>query len=134
MQDQPFFFSPQDPRNETWVPLADEGQLAVDVFRDQDALVIRAPLAGVLLEDIDLAIHGDLLTIRGKRESQTERNEDDWYYKECYWGAFSRSLVLPLDVYAEKAEASLKNGILEVRIPVRDTQYRIPIRPRSSLS
>lgn len=113
-----------------WMSLPQEGQLSVDVFRDHDSLVIRAPLAGVQLEDIDLAIHGDLLTIRGKRETQEEHTDDDWYYKECYWGAFSRSIVLPLDVYAERAEAALKNGILEIRIPIRESQYRIPIRPK----
>jgi len=111
-----------------WLSLPDEGQLSVDVFRDGPTLVVRSPLAGVNLEDIDLAIHGDLLTIRGKREGQREANDDDWYYRECYWGAFSRSIVLPVDVYPEQAEAIVRNGVLEIRIPIREAQYRIKIK------
>lgn len=111
-----------------WMPLPEEGQLSVDVFLAGRELVIRSPLAGVKLEDIDIAIHDDLLTIRGKRETEQEHREDDWFYKECYWGSFSRSLVLPVDVHAEQAAASLQNGILEIRIPIRESAFRIPIR------
>ena len=107
---------------------ADEGQLSVDVFRQEDQLVIRAMIAGVPPENLELNLHGDLLTIRGKRADTVELHEDEWFYRECYWGAFSRSLILPLDVYPERAEASFLNGVLEVRVPIRETQNMIPIR------
>jgi HSP20 family protein len=103
-----------------WSTPLEEGQLSLDVFRDGKYLVIRSTVAGAKPEDIDIGIHGDLLTVRGKRVSERDVKEEDWYYRECYWGAFSRSIVLPYEVNAEKAEASMKNGVLEIKIPIRE--------------
>lgn len=112
-----------------WNELAsDDGQLAVDVYREQGELIIRSPIAGVEVDELDLSIHGDLLTIRGERKSLGPIQEDDWFYKECYWGPFSRSLVLPLDVYPEQTEATILNGILMIRIPIRIEQHRLRVR------
>ena len=107
---------------------ADEGQLSIDVFREADQLVIRSTLAGVKPEDLEIHVHGDLLTIRGRRESSQTVSEDRWFYRECYWGAFSRSIVLPYEVASDLAEASLKNGVLEIRIPIREHGKRLSIR------
>lgn len=96
----------------------------MDVFRDDDTLVIRSTAAGADPDKLDISFHGDLLTIRGVREVEDEVAEDDWYYRECYWGAFSRSIVLPYDVNPERAEASIKNGILEIRLPITSTSER----------
>ena len=109
-------FSPT-PSSDWNAPL-DEGQLSVDVFRQGETLVIRSTVAGADPDNLDISFHGDLLTIRGKRESEHEIDEENWFYRECYWGTFSRSVVLPYDVSPEKAEASLKNGVLEIRIPI----------------
>lgn len=114
-------------QNADWMAPSSEGQLSVDVFRDGDELVLRSTLAGVTPEDVDISIHGDLLTIRGKREMKNEVNEDQWYYRECYWGAFSRSIVLPYEVSADSAQASLKNGVLEIRIPVREQGKKVSV-------
>lgn len=115
------FSSASDP---SWnVPL-NEGQLSVDVFRHGTDLVIRSTVAGASPEDLDISFHGDLLTIRGKRELEHDISEDDWFYRECYWGGFSRSVVLPYDVTPERAEATLKNGILEIRIPIKHASER----------
>jgi len=105
-----------------------EGQLALDVFRRGTELVIRSTMAGVKPDDVDVAVNGDLLTIRGTRQQQDEVNEDDWFHRECYWGTFSRSLVLPVDVYAEQADASLRDGILEIRIPLRGFEKQIKVK------
>lgn len=107
-----------------WSAPLDEGQLSVDVFRDKNALVIRSTVAGADPEKLDISFQGDLLTIRGSRESEHDIKEEDWFYRECYWGAFSRSIVLPYDVAPERAEASLKNGVLEVRIPLKGASER----------
>ena len=98
----------------------DEGQLSLDVFRDGDVLCIRSTVSGVKPEDLDISLHGDLLTIRGKRESDNDVADDQWFYRECYWGAFSRSIVLPYEVASDLAEANLNNGVLEIRIPIRE--------------
>ena len=114
---------------EQWNELAnDEGQLAVDVYREHDHLIIRSPIAGIEADELDLSIHGDLLTIRGTREPLGPEREDDWFYRECYWGPFSRSLILPMDVYSERTEATILNGILTIRIPIRVEQHRVRVR------
>ncbi|MBU1032629.1 MAG: Hsp20/alpha crystallin family protein [Patescibacteria group bacterium] len=110
-----------------WFHEPEEGQLSVDVFRDDNELVVRSPVAGVKVDDIDISVHGDLLTIRGKRESKKDITEDDWYYRECYWGSFSRSIVLPHQVESDNAKASFKNGVLEVRIPIKNQGKKVKV-------
>ncbi len=112
---------------EWFSPTAEEGQLSVDVFRDRDDLVVRSTVAGVKPEDVDISMHGDLLTIRGKRHSDREVEEQQWFYRECYWGSFSRSIVLPYEVQTDQAKATLKNGVLEVRIPIREHGKRLEV-------
>ncbi|MFH1078009.1 MAG: Hsp20/alpha crystallin family protein [Patescibacteria group bacterium] len=104
--------------NADWFGGSDEAQLSVDVYRDKDDLVVKSPMAGVKPDDLDISMHGDLLTVRGTRKHSKEIPEDDWYYRENYWGSFSRSIVLPHEVSPDSATASLKNGVLEIRIPI----------------
>jgi HSP20 family protein len=117
-------FAPSTQSFPEWSGPLEEGQLSVDVFRDGNALVIRSTVAGAKPEDLDISVHGDLLTIRGKRGMDREISEDDWYYRECYWGSFSRSVVLPYEVRAGETEASLKNGVLEIRLPISESAER----------
>ena len=111
---------PQEPtpqkENQEWLPES-EGQLTIDVYQTPMDIVIKSTIAGVNPEDLDITITNDMVTIKGKREKDEEIRTDDYYYQECYWGAFSRSVILPVDVEAEKAEASMKNGILTIRLP-----------------
>lgn len=125
------FFSPtQEPIAHQWQELSEqEGELGVDIFRQGELLIIRSTLAGVEPEDLDVSIDGDLLTIRGTRRTPYEVHKEDWFHQECYWGSFSRSVILPLDVYPERAEASLHQGVLTLRIPIRLQHRRLDIRP-----
>ncbi len=59
----------------------------------------------------------DMITIKGNRKKDDEAKEEDYYYQECYWGPFSRSVILPIDVEVDSAEAGMKNGILTIRLP-----------------
>lgn len=111
-----------------WFGPSDEGQLSVDVFRDKGNLVIRSTVAGVKPEDLDISVHGDLLTIRGTRKHDREISEEEWFYRENYWGSFSRSIVLPYEVAADSAKASLKNGVLEIRIPVQESGKKVQVK------
>ncbi|MDO8617331.1 MAG: Hsp20/alpha crystallin family protein [Candidatus Uhrbacteria bacterium] len=117
---------------EDWPLTSGDGRLSVDVFCDGDCLVLRSTIAGAQIEDVDISIDGDLLTIRGERHIKEQLTEDDWFYQECYWGPFSRSLILPVDVHAERAEATLEDGILTVRLPLRAATHRLPIKNISS--
>lgn len=98
-------------------PVRAEGHLTVDVFDDGDELVVRSTIAGVSQEDIDIAVTTDMVTIKGTRTPPEMVKPSDYYHQELYWGPFSRSIILPEDVDPDKAKASMKNGILTVRLP-----------------
>lgn len=100
-----------------WLEESNEGQLSVDVYQTPDYVVIKSTIAGVKPEDIDISINNDMITIRGERHQEEEVKEDDYYYQECYWGAFSRSIILPVEVKSEEVDATLKNGVLTVKLP-----------------
>lgn len=103
-------------RDENWAGDS-EGQLTIDVYQTENEIVVKSTIAGVKPEDLDVAINNDMVTIKGERKNEEIVSSDNYYYQECYWGQFSRSVVLPVDVISEKAEASLKNGILTIRLP-----------------
>ena len=101
---------------EDWMAEA-EGQLAVDVYQTKANVVIRAPIAGVTPDKIDIEVAEDVVTIRGERVEEKEVDREHYYVQECYWGSFSRSVILPTSTIAEKAAASLKDGVLTITIP-----------------
>ena len=104
-----------------------EGALSVDVFEYADAIVVRAPIAGVRTEDLDLALHHDMLTIRGNRTDEGAGDDRRALHQECHWGPFSRSIILPAQVRSEDAQATLANGILTIRLPKSFRNGTIPI-------
>ncbi len=95
----------------------EEGELAIDVYQTPDELVIEAPIAGVNPDDIDINITNDSVTIKGKRNRLHETKERDYLYQECFWGKFSKHIVLPQEIDAENSEAIFKNGILKIVLP-----------------
>jgi HSP20 family protein len=94
-----------------------EGQLTIDMYQTKDNVIIKSTIAGVKSEDIDVTIANDMVTIRGERKRDFEASSEDYFYQECYWGSFSRSVVLPVDVDIENVSADLKDGILTVVLP-----------------
>jgi len=107
-----------------------EGQLTIDVYQTDSDIVIKSTIAGVKPEDLDIQINNDMVTVRGERRKEDEVRDEDYYYQECYWGAFSRSIILPVDVEANKAEAIMKNGILTLRLPKAETAKARKIQVR----
>ena len=103
-----------------------EGQLAIDVVQTLDEVIVIAPMAGCRSENLELHLHNDVLTIRGERKPPIEK-EVDYFYKECYWGKFSRTIVLPVEVKVEMARAEFKNGVLTVALPKTKIDGNIPI-------
>lgn len=99
-----------------------EGQLTIDVYQTDNEIVIKSTIAGVKPEDLDVSINNDMVTIKGERKNEEAVSGENYYYQECYWGGFSRSVVLPIDIISEKSEASLKNGILTIRLPKADNK------------
>jgi len=102
--------------NEEW--LNDfEGQLNIDMYQTKDNVIIKSTIAGVRPEDIDITVANDMVTIKGSRRKDESVPQDDYFYQECYWGNFSRSVIIPVDIESEEIEADLKDGILTVIIP-----------------
>lgn len=111
---------------ESWHEHSAEGQLSVDVAQTDAELIIVATMAGTSPDKIELHLHNDLLTIRGERTSPVEASVE-YFYQESFWGKFSRTIVLPVNVKAEMAQAQYKNGVLVIRLPKSDTNNEIPI-------
>lgn len=110
----------------------EEGQLSIDVYQTPKTIVVKSTIAGVEPEDIDISINNDMLTIRGKREEKEKINSDEYLYKECYWGSFSRSIILPVEVEANKIEAILENGVLTVILPKSKTSKQISVKVKTN--
>lgn len=108
----------------------EEGQLSIDVYQTPDAIVVKSTIAGVKPEDIDISINNDMLTIRGMRQEQETIEEDNYLYKECYWGSFSRSIILPMEVEGDRIEAFLENGVLTIVLPKSKSAKQINIKVR----
>jgi len=113
---------------EEWFSEDFEGQLSVDVFQTEDKIIVKSTIAGVKPEDLEIYIHDDLLTIRGRREGEFGESQGDYLYKECYWGGFSRSIILPTDVQVDKVQANLKNGVLTIILPKAAKAKLIPVQ------
>lgn len=109
----------------------EEGKLTIDVFRDGDDIVVQSAVAGVKPDDLEINITSESVTVRGKREKDIEAKEDDYYYQECFWGGFSRSVVLPEEIDADKASAGLKNGVLTIRLPKLNRQKAKKLKVKS---
>ncbi len=107
------------------------GQLAVDVYQTKDKVVIKAPIAGVNPNDLDIAISDDVVTIKGDRKDESVIEKEHYYVQECFWGSFSRSVILPTSTVPEKAEATLKNGVLTIEIPkvAQEKVKKIVVKP-----
>jgi HSP20 family protein len=103
------------PAEEDWTdeePVA--GQLAVDVYETREKLVVKCRVAGVNKSDLDVSISDNTLSIRGTLSAGTEDGVENYFLQECYWGEFSRSLVLPVPVKEDEIEAVLKDGVLTI--------------------
>ena len=104
----------------------EEGQLLIDVAQTKDEIIVVATMSGAKPENINLHLHNDLLTIRGKRESGIPEQADH-ILSETYWGNFSRTVVLPKDVKPEFARAEYNYGVLTIYLPKAREDQGIPI-------
>jgi len=101
----------------TWPASSEEGELAIDLYETSDSLVLQAVIGGMKANDLDISITNDMITIRGERKREESGTIDKFYYEECFWGVFSRSIILPQEVNADKAKATIKNGLLTIILP-----------------
>ncbi len=95
-----------------------DGQLSVDVFQTETSIIITSAVAGLRSKDLDISMNGDMITIKGVRKPPFNTiTEDDYFIRECYWGGFSRSIILPIDIQHDAVSATLENGILTITLP-----------------
>lgn len=100
-----------------------EGQLSIDVYHTDKKIVIQSTIAGAQPEDLKISLHHDLLTIHGTRKQPQTVDENQYLYRECYWGPFSRSIILPAEVDSHKVEAIIENGVLTVTLTKVETEH-----------
>jgi HSP20 family protein len=105
------------------------GQLAVDVYETKEKLFVKGRVAGVNKADLDVSISDNTLTIKGTLSAGEEEGVENYFLQECYWGEFSRSLVLPVPVKEEEIEAVLKDGVLTINFAKvkQDTVKKIEV-------
>ncbi len=103
--------------NDSFFAAAPEGQLAVDVIETFRDIIIRTAIAGVKPEDVHVHVTNDVVTIRGERKPYTYTTDSTVHFAECFWGAFSRSIILPHHVNPDQAQAQFENGVLTLTIP-----------------
>lgn len=106
----------------------EEGQLAIDVMETETEIILRSAIAAVRPEDLEVFVNNDMLTVRGTRATTSEGHEGDYLVRECHWGAFSRSIILPAEIDADRISAELKNGILSVRMPKTHRSRKIAVK------
>lgn len=95
----------------------EEGQLAIDVYQTPDDIVIESAIAGVEPDDLDINVSNDSITIKGRRRRLHEPEPRTYLCQECFWGKFSRSVILPQEIDPDKATVHFKNGVLKIRLP-----------------
>jgi len=105
----------------------EEGQLTLDIFQADDHIVIQSTIAGVSRNDIDISITDDMVTIRGERKKDPQTKVANYFYEEVFYGPFSRSVILPEEVDSDEATASIKNGVLTIKLPKKLKTKKIAI-------
>ncbi|MFB6212540.1 MAG: Hsp20/alpha crystallin family protein [Candidatus Magasanikbacteria bacterium] len=96
-----------------------KGQLTVDVFKKDNQVIVESAIAGIDPDDLDISITDESVTIKGERSRDYEVEDENFFYQECFWGEFSRSIILPEEIDPEEAEATFSNnGILTIKLPV----------------
>lgn len=98
-----------------------DGELVVDVYETNADFVVLATIAGVQIKDLDISLEKDMMVIRGNRCEPNAHPDKKYFYQECYWGPFSRKIVLPENIDIDNADAQIDKGILTVKIPKKET-------------
>lgn len=93
-----------------------KGELVVDVYQTEKDIIVQAPLAGVNAKNLEIILEGDILTIKGNRENPMKVSKKDYLLNECYWGTFSKEIILPQSIEKKRIKATVDNGILKIQL------------------
>lgn len=116
-------------------PELERGDLPVDMYQTANDIVIKATIPGVKPEEVDISITGDTLTIKGEHKEKKEIKQEDYLYREHRYGTFSRSIPIPVQVKAERAEAVFENGVLTLTLPKAEEvkPKQIKVKPKGMI-
>lgn len=117
---------------ETEESIESEGQLGVDVYETPQSIIIKAMIAGVPPESLDISLSREVITIRGHREAVDHMHENDYFLRELYWGSFSRTIILPQEIEMDEAEAIEEHGLLTLTLPKIDKEKQRTLYVKSS--
>lgn len=119
---------------ENWLreeDVEEEGELTVDVYQTNSEVVMQTMVAGVKPEDLNISITREMITIKGRRERPNDSSDSNYIHKELYWGAFTRTIMLPAEVDVDQAEAIERHGLLTIRLPKTDKERMQKIKVKS---
>lgn len=107
-----------------------EGELAIDLCHTEKEIIIQSAVAGVKSEDINISVEKDVLIIKGSRNRPEQYKNCNYFIEECYWGNFSRKIIITEDIDPSRIDASMKDGILTIKIPkvIKDLKEPIKIK------
>ena len=114
---RPFFGPSWMPRLKVPEIMGGDVSTSVDIFEEGDTVVVKAEVPGMRKDDIEVNLTEDTITISGQKNAEEKVEKKDFYRLERSFGSFYRKLRLPADIQTDKAKASFKDGVLEVRIP-----------------
>ncbi len=125
--------APESRQETSWMAEEEEeeGELTVDVYQNPSEVVIQTMVAGVKPEDLNISITREIVTIKGKRERPSDAGDSTYVNKELYWGAFTRTLMLPAEVEVDQAEAIERHGLMTIRLPKTDKERIQKIKVKS---
>lgn len=110
---------------------AGEGELAIDVYETPDDVIVRTMIPGVKRDEVDVSLSRDSITIRGQRKEDRTIGDQDYHFRELYWGTFSRTISLPHEVDVDRAEATEAQGVLTIKLPRIDKGRKTKLRVKS---
>ena len=111
--------------------MAGEGELAIDVYETPDDVIVRTMIPGVKRDELDVSLSRDSITIRGQRKEDRTISDQDYHFRELYWGTFSRTVSLPQEIEPDEAEAMERHGLLTIRLPKIDKNKRSHLKVKS---
>jgi len=101
---------------------------AIDVAEDDEAITVKAEVPGCKVDDIEVSVHGNTLTISGEKKQTEEKKEKGYYHMERSYGSFRRDINLPSDVEPGKVEAVCKDGVLNITLPKAEVAKAVKVK------
>lgn len=108
-----------------------DGQLPVDVYQTPNEIVIRAFVAGVRPDELNVSISRDMVVIEGSRDERDSIVDSDYFTRELFWGSFSRTILLPQEVDVDNSSAGAKDGLLSIILPKLDKARQTKLRVKA---